>query len=57
MLCRFQEGGVSVGADVRRCLLVLAVFAAGVTDKRLYDLVAVIFLTAPAGDMALGQAA
>ena len=33
MLCRVQEGGVAMGADVLQRLLVLAVFVAGVVEK------------------------
>lgn len=46
-----------MGADVLQCLLVLAVFVAGVVEKGLNDLTALIFLAVPTGDIASGQAA
>lgn len=46
-----------MGADELQCLLVFGVFVAGVVDKRLNDLTAVIFLTVRAGNMAFRQAA
>lgn len=54
VLCRTQEGGVAVGADVLQCLLVLAVFVSGVVEKGLDDLTAVIFLAVRAGDVTSG---
>ncbi len=46
-----------MGADVLQRLLVLAVFVAGVGEKGLDDLTAVIFLAVYAGDVAFSQAA
>ena len=46
-----------MGADVLQRLLVLAVFVAGVVEKELNDLTAIIFLAVRAGDMAFSQAA
>ena len=46
-----------MGADVLQRLLVLAVFVAGVVEKGLNDLTAVIFLAVRAGDVAFSQAA
>ena len=57
MFRRFQKGRVAVGADVLQRLLVLAVFVAGVVEKGLNDLTAVIFLAVCAGDVAFRQAA
>ena len=54
MFRRVQEGGVAVGADVLQRLLVLAVFVAGVVEKGLNDLTAVIFLAVSAGDVTSG---
>ena len=55
---RFQEGNVIIGADdVLQRLLVLAVFVAGLVEKGLNDLTAVIFLAVCAGDVAFSQAA
>ena len=45
-----------MGADVLQRLLVLAVFVAGVVEKGLNDLTAVIFLTICAGNVTFGQA-
>ena len=49
MLCRVQEGGVAVGADVLQRLLVLSVFVAGVVEKGMdglagLDVPAIIYL-------------
>lgn len=57
MLRRFQKGRVAVGADEFQGLLVLAVFVAGVVEKGLNDLTAVIFLAVRAGNVAFRQAA
>ena len=46
-----------MGADVLQRLLVLAVFVAGVVEKGLNDLTAVIFLAVRADDVAFSQAA
>ena len=46
-----------MGADVLQRLLVLTVFVAGVVEKELNDLTAVIFLAVRAGNVAFGQAA
>ena len=46
-----------MGADVLQRLLVLAVFVAGVGEKGLDNLTAVIFLAVYAGDVAFSQAA
>lgn len=46
-----------MGADVLQRLLVLAVFVAGVVEKGLNDLTAVIFLAICAGNVTFGQAA
>lgn len=54
---RFQKGSVAVDADVLQRPLVLAVFVAGVVEKGLNDLTAVIFLAVRAGDVAFSQAA
>lgn len=54
---RFQKGRVAVDADVLQRLLVLAVFVAGVVEKGLNDLTAVIFLAVRADDVAFDQAA
>ena len=54
VFCRVQEGGVAVGADVLQRLLVLAVFVAGVGEKGLDDLAAIIFLAVSAGDVTSG---
>ena len=56
VLCRFQEGGVAVGADKFQRLLVLAVFIAGVVEKGLDDLAGLILYAVPAGDAPSGQA-
>ena len=45
-----------MGADVFQRLLVLAAFVAGVVEKGLNDLTAVIFLAVRAGDVAFSQA-
>lgn len=52
-----HESSVIIGADVLQRLLVLAVFVAGVVEKGLNDLTAVIFLAVCAGDVAFRQAA
>ena len=57
VLCRVQEGGVAVGADVFQRLLVLAVFVAGVVEKGLDDLAGLVLSAVPAGDVTSGQAA
>ena len=46
-----------MGADVLQRLLVLTVFVAGVVEKELNDLTAVIFLAVRAGNVAFSQAA
>ena len=46
-----------MGADVLQRLLVLAVFVAGVVEKGLNDLTAVILLAVRTGDVAFSQAA
>ena len=46
-----------MGADVLQRLLVLAIFVAGMGEKGLDDLTAVIFLAVYAGDVAFSQAA
>lgn len=47
----FHERSIIMGADVLQRLLVLAVFVAGVVEKGLNDLTAVIFLAVRAGDV------
>ena len=54
---RFQESSVIMGADKLQCLLVFDVLVAGVVDKRLNNLTAVIFLAICAGNVTFGQAA
>lgn len=56
VLCRVQEGGVAVGADVVQRLMVLAVFVAGVIEERLDDLAGLV-LPAATGDVSSSQAA
>lgn len=46
-----------MGMDELQCLLVFGVFVAGVVEKRLNDLTAVIFLAVRTSDMAFSQAA
>ena len=46
-----------MGADELQCLLVFGVFVAGVVEKELHDLTAVIFLAVRAGNVAFSQAA
>ena len=46
-----------MGSDVLQRLFVLAIFVAGVVEKELNDLTAVIFLAVRAGNVAFSQAA
>ena len=57
MLCRVQEGGVAVGADVVQGLMVLSVFVAGVAEERLNGPAGLVLPAVPAGNAASGQAA
>ena len=57
VLCRFQEGGVAVGADKFQRLLVFAVFVARVVEKDLDSLTGLVLSAVPAGDVTSGQAA
>lgn len=51
---RFHESSIIMGADVLQRLFVLAVFVAGVGEKGLDDLTAIIFLAVSAGDVTSG---
>ncbi len=57
MLGGLQEVGMAAGADVLPRLLTLAVFVAGVVEKRLNDPAGLILPAVPAGNVASGQAA
>lgn len=57
MLGGFQEVDMAAGADVLPRLLALAVFVAGVVEKRLNDPAGLILPAVPAGNVASGQAA
>lgn len=57
VLCRVQEGGVAVGADILQRLLILAVFIARVVEEGLDALAGLVLFAVPAGDVASGQTA